>query len=293
MERIKDIYQSLGNYFQLPVGSGKDQSFDFELNAFCRNYGFQPVITYNALRFLEREGYILMNESLETPSRIHFEATREDIYRFQVENPRIDSFIKLLLRSYSGVFTEFVPVNEAELARRAGLHEQEVIGSLQKLQKAGLLSYAKRPGKPQIIYQTERLEWKGLHISAANYHERLRYASMRLEAVMEYVTTEDQCRSQLLLKYFGEKEAARCGRCDVCLERNKMDLNEMEFNMIRDKIRELLAVKPLTLAELVYGAGNFGEKHVLLVVRWLEDKGAVKRDDEMRYHWRKQFRLKF
>ncbi len=121
VEKIKEIYQSLGNYFQLPVGSGKDESFDFEIYTFCRNYGFNPVIVYNALRFLEREGYILMNESLETPSRIHFESDREDIYRFQVENKSLDPFIKLLLRSYSGVFTEFVQVNETELSKRAGI----------------------------------------------------------------------------------------------------------------------------------------------------------------------------
>jgi ATP-dependent DNA helicase RecQ len=292
VEKIKDIYQALGNYLQLPVGSGKDQGFDFELNAFCRNYGFHPHIAFNALRFLEREGYILMNESLETPSRIHFEANREDIYRYQVENPKLDPFIKLLLRSYSGVFTEFVPVNEAELARRSGLKESDVIAALEKIQKSGILSYARRPGKPQIIFQVERLDLKHLQISAANYHERLRFATIRMEAVMEYVTTADQCRSQMLLKYFGEVNAPRCGRCDVCLERNKMDLNEMEFNQISNKIRELLTLKPLTLPELVFEAGHYGEKHLLLVIRWLEDKGAILRDENMRYAWRKQFKMK-
>ncbi|HNQ84153.1 MAG TPA: ATP-dependent DNA helicase RecQ, partial [Bacteroidales bacterium] len=145
VDLIKAVYQSLGNYFQLPVGSGKDESFDFELYAFCRNYGYNPVVTYNALRFLEREGYIAMNESLETPSRIHFEADRESIYRYQIENQSMDAFVKLLLRSYSGVFTEFVQVNEVELARRAGLKEENVVANMVKLQKAGILSYAQRP----------------------------------------------------------------------------------------------------------------------------------------------------
>jgi ATP-dependent DNA helicase RecQ len=113
-----------------------------------------------------------------------------------------------------------------------------------------------------------------------------------MEAVMEYVTTADQCRSQMLLKYFGEVNAPRCGRCDVCLERNKMDLNEMEFNQISNKIRELLTLKPLTLPELVFEAGHYGEKHLLLVIRWLEDKGAILRDENMRYAWRKQFKMK-
>ena len=292
VEKIKEIYQSLGNYFQLPVGSGKDESFDFEIYTFCRNYGFNPVITYNALRFLEREGYILMNESLETPSRIHFESNREDIYRFQVENKSLDPFIKLLLRSYSGVFTEFVQVNETELSKRAGIKEDEVVSNLQKLQKAGILSYAKRPGKPQVIFPVERLELKNLRISAENYHERKRFAMIRMEAVMEYITSDEYCRSQMLLRYFGETGAPRCGRCDICLERNKMNLNEMEFNQIREKVKELLQQKPMTLPELVFEAGSYGEAHMLLVIRWLEDKGAITRDEQMRYAWRKQFRLR-
>jgi ATP-dependent DNA helicase RecQ len=292
VEKIKEVYQAIGNYFQLPVGSGKDESFDFELYTFCRNYSFNPVIVYNALRFLEREGYIWMNESMETPSRIHFEANREDIYRFQVENPTLDPFIKLLLRSYSGVFTEFVPVNEAELARRAGINEELVQRNFEKLQKAGVLSYARRPGKPQVVFTVERLDVKNLHISAENYHERKRHATIRMEAVMEYITSDDQCRSQMLLKYFGEKNAPRCGRCDICLERNKMNLNEMEFEQIKLKVKELLENKPMTLAEMVFEAGSFGESHVLMVVRWLEDKGAILRDEQMRYAWRKQFRMR-
>jgi ATP-dependent DNA helicase RecQ len=292
IEKIKDIYQSLGNYFQLPVGSGKDECFDFELYTFCRNYGYNPVITYNSLKFLEREGYIMMNESLETPSRIHFETDREGIYRFQVEHQSMDNFIKLLLRSYSGVFAEFVQINEAELAKRAEIKEDEVVKNLLKLQKAGILSYAKRPGKPQIVFPIERLELKNLQISPANYHERRRFATIRMESMIEYISSGDQCRSQMLLKYFGEKEAQRCGKCDVCLERNKMNLNELEFKQIRDRIKELLQERSLTLAELVYESGNYGENHILLVIRWLEDKGAVTRDEGMRYSWRKQFRLR-
>jgi ATP-dependent DNA helicase RecQ len=292
IEKIKEIYQSLGNYFQLPVGSGKDESFDFEIYSFCRNYSYNPVITYNALKFLEREGYILMNESLESPSRIHFESDREGIYRFQVENPKLDAFIKLLLRSYSGVFTEFVQVNEAELSKRAGIKENEVVSNLQRLQKAGLLSYAQRPGKPQVIFPVERLDLKNLVISPANYQERKHFAMIRLEAMTEYITSNEHCRSQMLLKYFGETGALRCGQCDICLERNKMNLNELEFNQIRLKIKEALQQRPMTLPELIYECGPFGEAHMLLVIRWLEDKGAITRDEQMRYAWRKQFRLR-
>jgi ATP-dependent DNA helicase RecQ len=205
----------------------------------------------------------------------------------------MDPFIKLLLRSYSGVFTEFVPVSERELARRAQLNEAEVRKNLAFLQKGGVLTYVAGSGKPQIIFITERLELKNLQFSGEHYHERKQRSIARIEAIREYVNSEDQCRSQILLGYFGEDNAPRCGRCDVCLERNKMNLNEMEFNTIRGNIRELLESSPKTLPELVFDTGAFGEDHVLLVIRWLVDKGAVTQDDQQRYHWRKQFRFRF
>ncbi|MBW6459718.1 MAG: RecQ family ATP-dependent DNA helicase [Bacteroidales bacterium] len=292
IDKIREVYQALGNYFQLPVGSGKDESFDFETYSFSRNYNFNPIIVFNALKFLEREGYILMNEAMESPSRIHFEAGREDIYRFQVENKTIDPFIKLLLRSYSGIFTEFVQLSEAELAKRSGKKENEVIAMLERLHKAGILTYVQRSGKPRVVFTVERLDLKNLHISAENYHERKKAAVRRMDSVSDYVTAEDVCRSQILLRYFGETNAPRCGRCDVCLERNKMNLNELEFKQVQQYIKVSLEAGPITLAELVYRSASYGEDHILQVLRWLEDMGAINRDEQMRYSWRKQFRLK-
>jgi ATP-dependent DNA helicase RecQ len=293
LEKVKEIYQALGNYFQLPVGSGKDESFDFDINAFSRNYGFNPVVSFSSLRILEREGYIMMNEGVENPSRIHFEAGREEIYRFQVQHKQLDPFIKLLLRSYTGVFTEFTPVSEPELARRAGISEEQVRKNLSFLNKSGILTYAEGSAKPQVIFTAERLDKKNLQFSTEHYHERKKYAQARVEAMREYVGSEDTCRSLILLNYFGDAEALRCGRCDVCLERNKMDLNEMEFSTIREKLKEQLERGPQTLPELVFEAGTYGEKHTLAVIRWLLDKGAITLDDQQRYHWRKQFRIRF
>lgn len=293
IEKIKEIYQALGNYLQLPAGSGKDESFDFDIQAFSRNYGFNAVIAYNSLRLLERAGYLILNEGLEHPSRIHFEADREEIYRFQVQNKTMDPFIKLLLRSYSGVFTEFVPVSEPELARRAGINEADVRKNLLFLHKNGILTYAEGTTKPQIIFVTERLDTKNLRFSNEHYHDRKQQAFSRIQAVQEYVASQDQCRSQILLRYFGEMNAQRCGRCDVCLERNKMKLNEMEFEVIRDSIRKLLQISPKTLPEIVFEAGAYSEDHVLMVLRWLVDKEVITQDEQQRYHWKKQFRFRF
>jgi ATP-dependent DNA helicase RecQ len=289
---IKSVYQALGNYFQLPVGSGREESFKFDLHEFSRNYNFNPVIAFNSLKFLEREGYIVLNESLEQPSRIHMEFDRDALYRFQVENKSYDAFIKLLLRSYSGIFTGFNTIYEDELARRAGMATDQLVGKLESLQKQGVITYVKRSGMPEIMYSQERLEQNNLRISPQVYNDRRKEASIRMQAMIDYVSSTSVCRSQFLIRYFGEMDIARCGSCDVCRQRNKMDLNDLEFEQLRQHLRNLLKEKDMTLPELVWESKRFSEEQVLKVLRWLEDKGNIRKDAQRRYHWHSQFRLK-
>jgi ATP-dependent DNA helicase RecQ len=292
-ESIKKVYQSLGNYFQLPVGSGLQESFTFDLNKFARDYNYTPVIAFNSLKFLEREGYLVLSDALEQPSRIHIEVDRDELYRFQVENKPHDAFIKLLLRSYSGIFSGFQVIHEEELARRAGMDAKQVVKRLESLEKFGIITYAKKSGKPEIMYCTERLEQKNLRISPQVYLDRKKEASIRMQAMVEYVTTTSVCRSQFLIRYFGEDDIARCGLCDVCRQRNKMDLNEIEFENLRVHIKKLLKEKPMTLPELVWESQRYSEEQLLQVLRWLEDKGIIRKDEQRRYSWQSQFRLRF
>jgi len=292
VETIKSVYQALGNYLQLPVGAGKEESFSFDLHDFAKNYGHSPVVAFNSLRFLEKEGYIVLSESMQEPSRIHLEVDRDVLYRYQVENKSMDAFIKLLLRSYAGIFTGFVPVQEAELARRAGLDAPKVYSALELLQRRGILSYVRQNDKPTVMFPVERLDQKSLVISPQVYQERKREAAIRMNAVSDYVKSTSVCRSRFLIRYFGEQNAPRCGTCDVCRQRNKMDLNDMEFESLKDQLHKLMTERPMTLPELVWESDRFSEEQLLQVLRWLEDKGIIRKDEQMRYHWISQFRMK-
>ncbi|HSN50872.1 MAG TPA: ATP-dependent DNA helicase RecQ, partial [Bacteroidales bacterium] len=148
---IRDIYQALGNYLKIPVGSGRDSSSDFDLADFSAQYRFSPIIVYNALKFLEKEGYLILNEAIHGPSRIFIKADKESLYRFQVENASFDPFIKTLLRSYAGILTEFSSIREEELAKRSNLSKEQVIDLLGKLHKREVLDYVPRAESPRII----------------------------------------------------------------------------------------------------------------------------------------------
>jgi ATP-dependent DNA helicase RecQ len=293
LKTIRKTYQSLGNYYQLAVGSGKDLSFDFDLKSFSENFSLRPLVAYNALRILEKEGYLMLTEAISIPSRIHFLFGHDDLYRFQVENPAQDNFIKLLLRSYTGLFSDFVKISESELARRLSLNESDIITFLKRLHEQGVVSYVKSKNKPQVIFVRERQDASRLYITPGDYERRKTNAANRLQAVISYIKTRDQCRSQQLLEYFGEKCLQRCGKCDVCQERNKMHISDQEFEEVKNQIRDLIRGNPQSLQEIAFQLKSIPEERIIGVLRWLEDNDRIERNENQQYSWRKQFKLMF
>lgn len=283
---IRSIYQALGNFLQLPVGSGYDESFEFDISKFCEQFKFQPVIVFNALKFLEKEGYVALNEGLNYPSRLFIKANKEGLYRFQVSNEKYDPFLKTLLRSYPGLFTDFVMIHEGELARRMEMTQDQVINNLKYLEKQNILDYIPRATKPMVVFLQERIAPENLSISPEHYKHRLAEATNRLDALIGYTEETRKCRSQTLLAYFGETNSKRCGMCDVCLERNKLGLNEQEFDEVLSRIKPLMIKKTVSIEEIVSAAAPIHEDKVLLVIRWLLDNGKIITNENQSFTWK-------
>lgn len=288
LQTIREVYQALGNFYQIPVGMGKDDRYDFELMPFAEQYGFQPVTVYHSLKFLEREGYLLLSEGFNQPSKLHFIAEKEELYRFQVANEFFDQFIKTILRSYGGIFTDFITISEADIARRTGLDFGQVVSNLRHLQKLRLVDYIQGTSKPQIIYTEERVDVRHLSISNEIYRDRKEAAIRRLEAMISYTESQNRCRSQYLLGYFGESQARRCGKCDVCIERNKISLNELEFDQIVEMIKPILHAQALTLEEIVAATGPMDEDKVLRALQWLIENEKIIATPGRKYTWKKK-----
>lgn len=283
IEKIKDVYEMLCNFLKVPIGSGKNTVHDFNMQEFVSQYHLPVIDTYNSLMFLQREGYLEFTEEINNPSRVHFTVGRDDLYKFQVANESYDKFIKLLLRSYTGMFTEYVPVNEDALAKKSGLPRDNVYQHLVRLSSVKILHYI--PGKktPLVIFTEERLDRKTLLISPQNYlHLKEKYL-LRLEKMLEYAETETRCRSVMLLEYFGE-EADRCGNCDVCRKRNELELSKYEFDLILGEIKLILANENPDARELVKKV-DYPEEKVIKVLRWLLDHNKIKQDEQMKLSW--------
>ncbi len=284
---IKSVYHALGNYFQIPVGSGKHAVCDFDLKTFSDQYKMKPTEVYSALKFLEKEGLLLLSEEINLPSKLFISVDKETLYRFQVERADFDPFIKMLLRSYGGLFTDYIKISESEIASRLHTAEEKVKKTLEDLHKLSLIDYVPSPKKPQIIYTTERLDQKDIRISREYYDERKAAARKRLDAVLQYAESHTRCRSQLLLGYFGETESRRCGKCDVCLKCNRLELSQLEFDRMKDILKPALQMQNLSLEELLELLNEFPQERAIKFVQWLADEEVIVQDKNEKFRWHK------
>ncbi len=281
---IQDVYQAIGNYFHIPIGNGEGLTFEFNNNDFANTYKFKPLVSYHALKFIEKAGLITFTDPYSNASKIFIDASREDLYKFQVEHAEYDFMIKLLLRSYSGLFTDFTRIYEADLAKRTNKDISYIIETLKKLDEFEIIIYQQQTEKPRIVFLENRLETKYLILSETIYDERKQIAKKRLDAVEQYISNQTKCRSRQLVAYFGETESTRCGKCDVCLKRNKMELSALEFDNILNCIKPLLQTKDTTIDELVIFA-HYPEEKIVKVIRWLLDNNKIILNNEKKLRW--------
>lgn len=282
---IKRTYQALGSFLGVAIGAGKGEVYDFNLMDFAATYKLNAVKAYNSLKFLEMEGYIELTDELDNPSRLMFIIDRQELYRFQVAHAELDKFIKVILRAFTGVFNHYVKIDEAYLARVSGIPVQTVIDNLKKLTKLKVINYIPRKRTPLVIFTEERLDEKNLYLSPDNYRGRKERFLKRVEAMLQYASGTSKCRSKALLEYFGESDAYRCGKCDVCTSRNELDMSKLEFDKILALLKDALASSPLPTEQLVDSTKQNPER-VLKVIHFLVDNGKIVRCDDGLLRWR-------
>jgi ATP-dependent DNA helicase RecQ len=280
-EAVRQVYLALGNFLQLPVGAGKDVSFDFDFEKFSSVYKMKPVTVFSALKILERDGYISLNDAWDDPSRLFFLSSKEDLYRYQVENTEADKILRIILRSYSGVFTDFTRISENEIARRSGIDSPKVSELLIKMQKQGILEYLPHKNTPQLIFNTERLNHTDISLSKTYYSQRKKEAFAMLDSIIHYASSNNECRSRMLVSYFGETKSENCEVCDVCLKRRRSEINSKKSKEIESKILFLIIEQPQTITKLVSNLRQYKENEVIAILRWLIEEGRIQSEGEL------------
>lgn len=280
LEKIRMIYEALGNYLQIPIGSGKNQSYNFDINDFCNAYNLSLLEVFNTIQLMEREGYIATSEALSSPSKIHIKAGREALYRFQIEYQEFDTIIKYMLRNLPGVLSDFANIREETISVKTGLSVEMIIKQIERLEKLDFLTYIPRNDKPQIFYLTERLNISNISLSEDVYKNRKEDADRRLQSVIDFVNNDEICRSVQLLRYFGENIKNTCGRCDVCSSRNRNDIDNKEYKIISDIIIGELKENSAPIYEVINNIRTYKEEKIVETIRWMVDNNIIRQDDK-------------
>ena len=240
-EFICKVYECLGYYYQMAVGDGLGCRYDFDLHEFCRAYHLPIVQAESALRLLTQAGYIHYEEEEEHTSRLRFTVQRDELYRRYDLSETSDQVIRTLLRLYSGVFSDYVFIDEKYISEMSGIDLEPLYESLLGLSRARVIHYIPRRTCPSVTFTQKRIDTSRIIISPAIYEERKEKYALRIEAMKEYALSERQCRSRILLRYFGERHTLPCQQCDNCRAQRTVPLPDTAYHAYRDMLSDLLA----------------------------------------------------
>lgn len=277
---IRKVYERVGNFLEVAIGEGYGQMMDFNFNLFCRTFNLPVLPTLNALRILTQAEYIQFVEEIETQSRVMILADKARLYNIPTTTPRADEVLQALLRTYTGLFADYVFINEDVIAYRYNLSPQTIYDSLIEYNRLHILHYVPRKRTPYIIYTTSREEPKYIQIPKSIYETLQERMKERIEAVITYCYNDEICREKYLVEYFGEDSPQPCGHCDTCIERRKRD-DHMPQD-VQQGILYMTHLKPRKLKELVQTL-SFSRDEIVETVAMLVDEGFLEHRDDDTY----------
>ncbi|MFM7309262.1 MAG: helicase-related protein, partial [Flavobacteriales bacterium] len=283
-EAIRVIYQQLMSYLQIAPGAGMLESYPFSIAEFAQRYGHSPMDVLAAMQLLKLSGYLRLDDGAYRPSKIHVLLNKNSLYNFQVMNPHWEDFVTLLLRMYGGLFEQYVPIREVEVAKLTGLTVDGVVDKLKKLQHMDVIEYIPHVDSPLLTLLTGRLHEDEIRIPKDFMESRMEREQRRLDAMIHLVQ-DPTCRSQQLLRYFGEDLAAPCGICDVCRGAKKSAETKQKQKQFEADLHAFFQSQVPTDEE-IYDTFSHVDRHWLIEqIRALSDEGKINRDQDDRWHW--------
>ena len=273
-EYIRAVYDNLCYYYSMALGDGLNCTFEFSLVDFCRKYHLQTLQTDSALRILTRMGYIEYVEEMEYASRVHFIINREELYKLRNLPQEYETLITALLRNYSGLFTDYAFIDERYLARVTKLTRHRMYEILVSLSQKRIIQYAPSKRCPIVTFTRHRVLGEELRFAPEVYEERKAAFEERIASMLKYATSATECRSSMLLRYFGEKNVSDCGACDICIARKGGKLSAANMSNSRDRLFALLADgEPHAPAEIL--SLGFTDKQMSELLRHLCDEEKI------------------
>jgi ATP-dependent DNA helicase RecQ len=282
---IKEVYQKLANYLQIAEHVLPAEAISFDISNFSEGYKISNLKAYNILKYLEKEEHLKLSDAVHNPSKLMIIISNANLYKFQIANRYYDNFIKLLLRSYTNLFNNYVIINEQEIASRFNVTADEVKRLLDKLVQLEIVKYLPKNNNGEITYLKERKDIEYLYLEEQKWENRKKYEQDKLQKITHYITDKKECRSKLLLHYFGEEESEQCGTCDFCIYEKRRKIKEVEYQKITKQLAQVLENKELTIQEICASLPSINEQQLINIIQFLFDNDKVGKFGN-KYQWK-------
>lgn len=283
VEAVQEVYRCLVNYLQIPAGSGEEQSFRFDFDAFTQRFNLSVHQAAYALQVLEQEGWLRYSSQVYQPHRLQFICNRETLEAFEAANPVLEPIIKALLRTYGGIWDVETIISPWQLARLLGVEKTTIEPQLQQLHRSGIIGYQPASDTPQVLLLTNRPATADLPLPPQRMEQRRQQLRQRVQQMQNYVEQETECRSVVIARYFGDTAVQPCGICDVCLYRIKKSVSTEEFLQIQTLLLNAARERLVHLQPLLDGTGTRRREKMMLVVQQLvaEEKARLTADGNL------------
>jgi len=277
---IKTLYNKLNNYFQIPYGTAEESTFPFRFNHFCDTYSFNPILTYNGLRFLDQNSVIALSQNFSRRTTVRFLASKSAIFKYLEEHPKIASILQVLLRTYGGVFEYDTKINTLLISKKANVNEEMVLSALEKTEMDGIISYSAEHRDMELTFLVPREDDLTINFISKKIRTINQIKIDNVNAMLAYIKNRKQCRNQQLLAYFGEKKKDTCGKCDVCQDQSNIDTAELKT--IEKEILTLLGQKEYTSRKITTML-PYHKDVVLKVLQFLLEDGNIEINTKNEY----------
>ncbi|HEU4858822.1 MAG TPA: ATP-dependent DNA helicase RecQ [Chitinophagaceae bacterium] len=279
IDDIKNVYQSVANYLQIPAGTGEGNYFDFDINDFVKKFKLNTHTAIYSLKALEQDNWLALNEQVFLPSKVKFTTNKEVLYEFEKAHPELEPAIKALLRGYEGIFDFPTSISETVLIRLLKKDVGEIKKDLTQLHLYGIIHYEPQKDSPQLYFPRNRVKVEDLSLNMDLYHKRKEKFVARVKNTIQYVSELVTCRSKMIGSYFGDNKLHNCKVCDNCLRQKKVHIDEKEFEKISNRIQTVLGPQPLPSKELMDQLGPIKKEKAWKVIEFLQAENKLEVDN--------------
>jgi ATP-dependent DNA helicase RecQ len=278
LDEIRNVYQCIANYLQIPTGTGEGEYYDFDISDLLRKFKLTSHTTLYSLKALEQEGWLAFNEQVFLPSSVMFTSSKKYLEEFETLHPLLEPVIKTLLRAYEGIFDQPASISERMMAGLMKKDLEEVKKQLAELQRFGIIEYHPQKDSPQLYFLSHRIKAEDVSINMVAYNKRKELVQKRMKQMVSYVKEEAECRSRIIGSYFGDDNIRACGICDNCHRQKASILSKEEFETIHHRIINMVKYETLHTKELLLKLNGIKKEKAWKVLEFLQAENKIEMD---------------